>query len=347
MEIVSALDVHREQITFKTVDLVTGEVRRGRINPVIREQVRSWLARFEGRDAHFALEATTGWRFVVEEIEAAGHAAHLAEPAETRSRQGRKRRAKTDQADCQHLLDLFLAGRLPESWIPPAQILELRVLVRLRKALLDERRVWQQRLQAQLFHQGVRSGIRLTNDAGRAALAAVELSLAGRQLVDTGMRAIRHFDSELAPIDRQLREFATRQHGCRTLVERLYGVGPLTATAILAELGDTRRFRTSDDSVRYCGLDITVWQSDSRRAPGHLSRQGPELVRWALFESAQCAARPSSPDHRYYLETKQRLGHERACLAVARKLVRRAHHILRELGDDALEPIQQPLAEAA
>ncbi len=62
------------------------------------------------------------------------------------------------------------------------------------------------------------------------------------------------------------------------------------------------------------------------------------MLRWALFEAAQCAARRSSPDHAYYLEVAKRIDHNRACLSVARKLCRRAHHLLRELGDDALAP---------
>jgi transposase len=124
----------------------------------------------------------------------------------------------------------------------------------------------------------------------------------------------------------------------------LYGVGAVTATAILAELGDTRRFTSSDDAVRHSGLDVTVWQSDRKRAPGHLSHEGPALLRWALFEAAQCAARRSSPDHAYYLEVAKRLDHNRACLSVARKLCRRAHHILRELGDDALATVDDAAA---
>src|SRR2546428_313275 len=71
MQIVGALDVHRRQITTKTLDLESGEVRRGRISPAAREPLREWLERFAGREAHFALEGTTGWRFVVEEIERA------------------------------------------------------------------------------------------------------------------------------------------------------------------------------------------------------------------------------------------------------------------------------------
>src|SRR6266545_7233117 len=83
MTIVVALDVHRRQITYTTLDRESGEVRRGRIVPATRGAVREWLEQFAGREAEFALEGTTGWRFVVEEIERAGHRAHLADPAET------------------------------------------------------------------------------------------------------------------------------------------------------------------------------------------------------------------------------------------------------------------------
>jgi transposase len=348
MTIVVALDVHRRQITYKTLDRESGEVRRGRIVPATRGAVREWLEQFAACEAEFALEGTTGWRFVVEEIERAGHRAHLADPAETAGKRGRKRRAKTDNADCDLQLKLLLAGELPESWIPPAHILELRTRVRTRKLLIDQRTAWQQRLQAQLFHQGVAAGLKPRTRAGREALAAVELSPAGRELVALALRMLETIDGELAPLDRALRAFARRQHGCRALIANLYGVGAISATAIVAELGDCRRFASSDDAVRHSGLDVTVHQSDNKRAAGHLSNEGPELLRWALFEAAHQSARRSSPDHDYYLQVAGRIDHNRACLSVARKLCRRAHHILRELGDQALAPVEsEPQAEEA
>jgi transposase len=63
-----------------------------------------------------------------------------------------------------------------------------------------------------------------------------------------------------------------------------------------------------------------VHQSDKRRAPGHLSRQGPPALRWALYEAVQTARRAGSPDHPYYVQTAERIGGNRACLALARKL---------------------------
>jgi transposase len=303
--------------------------------------VREWLARFDVFDeVHFALEGTTGWRFVVEEIERVGHCAHLADPAETAVKRGRKRRAKTDRADCDLLLRLLAAGELPGSWIPPEQILDMRTRVRLCKLLVDERTGWQQRLQAQLFHQGVQPGLRARTRAGRDALASVELSPAGRELVALALRMIETIDRELVPLDRALSLYARRQPGCRALIAQLYGVGPVTATAIVAELGDAHRFGSSDDAVRHSGLDVTVHQSDRKRASGHLSHEGPALLRWALFEAAQQACRPASPDYAYYRQVPRRIDHNRACLSVARKLCRRAYHILRELGDEALAPIE-------
>jgi hypothetical protein len=130
MPIVGGLDIHRKQITFDYLNTVTGEVRRGQISPADREQLRAWLARFAGReDAAFAVEGCTGWRYVTQELAAAGVAAHLAEPADTAFARGRKRHAKTDKTDCRHLRQLLAEGRLPECWIPPGHILECRALL--------------------------------------------------------------------------------------------------------------------------------------------------------------------------------------------------------------------------
>jgi len=84
MAIVGGLDIHRKQITFDYPDTVTGQVCRGQVSPAGREHLRAWLARFAGReDVTFAMEGCAGWRYVAEELAAAGITAHLAEPADT------------------------------------------------------------------------------------------------------------------------------------------------------------------------------------------------------------------------------------------------------------------------
>jgi transposase len=337
MTIVIGLDQHRAQITYDLLDTETGEVRGGRICPADRESVRAFLRRFADTEVEAALEATTGWRFLVEELQAVGAEVHLAEPAETSERRGRKKRAKTDRADARHLRELLLAGRLPESWIPPEHILELRSKVRLRHTLAQQRSEWQQRIQAQLYHHGVPQRRQLLTAENRAWLEQLDLPEAARLQIEVALRMIDQLRAEIEPIERELRALARRQPGCRALMSH-YGIGELTAVTILAELGDARRFRSSRRAVRYAGLDITVSQSDQRRSPGHLSRQGPPALRWALFEAAQVARRSSSPDRDYYEQASERLGGNRACLAIARKLLKRSYHTLCELGEEALQP---------
>lgn len=341
MEIIGGLDVHRKQITFDYIEMQTGEVFCGEIRPATRERVRHWLSDFPAdKRAAFALEATTGWRFVVEELERAGMEAHLAEPADTKALKGRKRRAKTDRLDARHLRELLMIGRLPESWIAPSHIQELRTLVRLRKSLVEERTAWQQRIHAQLFQGGHPQERNLLATERRERLERLELSPAARKMVAHALSMIDHINAELVPIEEELKTYARRQAGCRALMEH-YGIGELTSVAILSELGDTTRFSSSRKAVRYAGLDVTVSESDDKRAAGKISRQGAPILRWAAFEAAQVARRKGSPDHDYYMQTKERLGANRACLAIARKLIRRAHHTLRELGEEALE---EPLA---
>jgi transposase len=345
MAIVGGFDIHRRQVTFDYLDTETGQVRRGRISPACRVVFRSWLERFAGRaDVSFAVEACTGWRFVVEELERAGITAVLAEPAETADLRGPKHRAKTGKADARHLRALLAEGRVPASWIPPEQVRELRALLQLYRDLREEHTAWTQRIHATLFHQGVPSlAGRLADPQARATLASAGtgagLSPAAAQAVGVALRRLDDLEAELGPVHTQIAAFARRQPGCKALARELFGVGPLAAAIVWAFLGDTRRFSSSAQAVRHTGLDITVYSSDGKRTRGHLSHQGPPILRWALFESAYHAARPSSPDHRYYTDVASRAGANRAALSVARKLTRRAHHILRRLGDQAYDPI--------
>jgi transposase len=337
VSIVMGLDQHRAQITADWLETETGEVKRARVAPADRAGVRRFLERFCGRELEVALEATTGWRFVVEELRRVGAGVHLAEPAETAARRGNKKRAKNDRADARHLRELLMVSRLPESWIPPDHILDLRARVRLRHTLGEQRSEWQQRIQAVLYHHGCPQRRSLMTGEGRQWLAAQPLPGTAREQVTVALAMIDALERQLAPLDKQLRAYARRQRGCRALMAH-YGIGELTAVTILAELGDCARFSSSRHAVRYAGLDITVHESDRRRSPGHLSRQGPPALRWALYEAAQVARRPGSPDRGYYEQAAERLGGNRACLSVARKLLKRSYHTLRELGEEALAP---------
>src|SRR5438046_4381057 len=291
MPMVGGLDIHRRQITFDYLDTGTGQVCRGQISPANREHLRAWLARFADReDVEFAMEGCAGWRYVAEELAAAGITAHLAEPADTAARRGRKRHAKADKTDARHLRMLLAEGRLPECWIPPARILECRALLELYNDLRRERTAWAQRIHAVLFHQGApqlgEGALRTEKGvAGLRATAAGCLSPAGQLQVATALEVIDALEARLHAVRHQLLDAARHLAGAKVLADRLYGVGPVTALAITCWLGGAGRFSSSRQAVRFAGLDITVSSSDRKGPPGRLSRPGPAVPRWALCKS--------------------------------------------------------------
>jgi hypothetical protein len=91
--------------------------------------------------------------------------------------------------------------------------------------------------------------------------------------------------------------------------------------------------------VRHTGLDVAVDASDRRRAGGYLSRQGPQTLRWALYEAAKNSSHQRSPDHAYYVKVKERHGGKIAAIAVARQFTRRCYRILRNLESDIVYAI--------
>jgi transposase len=223
--------------------------------------------------------------------------------------------------------------------MPPEHVRQWRSRARLRKTLLDQRTSWLQRIRATLYHHGV-SGApeNLRTPAGREFLAKLRLPADAIERIAVALEMIDLIECQLAEIERELRKLARRQTGCKALM-RLYGMGELTSLVTLCELGDVSRLNASRQAVRMAGIDIGVHRSDRRSRLGKLTRQGSAELRWALYEAAQSACRPSSPDYQDYLALKARgLSHTRASLTIARKLARRSLHILRELGPAALEP---------
>jgi transposase len=344
MSMLCGLDLHRRQITFDALVPETGEAWRGRIWSPDRDRLRAWLAaevapRAGAGPVDIAVEGCTGWRYVVEEVEAAGFRAHLADPAETQAARGRKKRAKTDRRDARLACQLLAEGRLPESWVPPSAVLEWRERARLYKSLADQRRRWVQRLHAECFQHGLAvPGSDLRTKAVRESLLAqaTGLSPVGRQRIETAYRMVDATHAEMVPLARQFYHFGYRQAACRALWQSQFGIGYLVSVIVWAELGDCRRFSRSDQVVRHAGLDVTVHESDLHRPGGQLSREGPGTLRWALFESAKSATKASSPDHAYYQAVRERRGGKVATLSVARKLILRCYHVLRSLSPEVV-----------
>jgi hypothetical protein len=149
----AAIDIHKHAFQAAVLDPESGEVVEERFS-ADSKSLSCWAEGWRGRVEAVAIEATTGWRWVWRELAAQGFDVRLAEPVQSRALLGRRRCAKTDRLDARWLVRLLAKEMLPESWVPPAEIQELRDRTRLRKALADDRRRWGQRLHAVLVHEG-------------------------------------------------------------------------------------------------------------------------------------------------------------------------------------------------
>jgi transposase len=115
--------------------------------------------------------------------------------------------------------------------------------------------------------------------------AAGHLSPAGQLQAGTALEVLAALEARLEVLRRQLLHAAGSLTGARVLASRLYGVGPVAALAVTCWLCGAGRFSSSRKAVRFAGLDVTVWSSGRKGPPGRLSRQGPAVLRWAVFEA--------------------------------------------------------------
>jgi transposase len=199
---------------------------------------------------------------------------------------------------------------LPESWIPPAEIQQLRDRRRLRTALAEDRRRWGQRLHAYLLHEGWPcSKSNLLRPPGLRWAAALRLPEHARLQVDSLLSVVAALEAQLESVDGELRRFARNDPAARRC-SRSAGSGrswPATCSP-----------RSAEES------------GDSRRR-GKLAKAGSPHLRWALVEAAVHAHRPTAPDLALYQATRERRDTTVARLTVARKIGKRAFHTLREL----------------
>ena len=155
---------------------------------------------------------------------------------------------------------------------------------------------------------------------GRAWLRSLELPLEEQETVDAGLRNIEFLDSEIEPVERLIAKEALDSPQIRRLMT-VPGVNVICAAIFLAAVGDIKRFKGSRQVVAYLGLDPRVYQSGSSPARGgRISKQGSPQARWALVESARSVAQQPGPLHAFYERLRARKGHNRAVVAVARKL---------------------------
>jgi transposase len=329
MSVYVGIDVHRKRSQVAVVDQ-GGEVLANRN---VTNGVRPILSVIGELPAGTpaAFEAAFGWGWLLELLEDYGFEPHMVHPLQCKAIASA--RLKNDKVDAATLARLLRADLLPEAWIAPPDIRQLRALLRHRAQLVRQRTLLRNRIHAVLADHGHGRPAGCWSGPGRQWLAALELPAVSREVIGDALALADALQQPIDRLDLEIRQRAKADPRVKVLT-RLPGVGPFTALVLLAEIGDITRFGSARKLASWAGLTPTVRGSDRTVHHGHISKQGPAWVRWVMCEAAQTAKR--HPDFApAYEALARRRGNNIATTAVARRLVTRAYHLLTSVSGGA------------
>ncbi len=320
------IDLHRKRSFVAVID-DHGELTTSRRIVNDRDTFLELLGGLEG-ESQIAVEATYGWEWLAELLEDAGYDTHLAHPLRTRAIAAA--RVKTDAVDAKTLAHLLRADLLPEAYIAPRELRDVRELLRHRAALVAMRTALKNRIHAILAKHGItREQSDLFGKAGREFLATVQLRDAPRRRLDSLLSLIDDFDREITATTKEIDQQAKADERVALLCQ-IRGVGRYTAMLIIAEIGDIRRFPTARHLCAWAGLTPTVRSSDNKARLGRISKQGSHLLRWALIEAAQKTPTGGGPLREQYERIAKRRGAKVARVAIARQILTLSYYGLRD-----------------
>ena len=248
------------------------------------QELRAEIAR-AGKSPKVVLEATYGWYWAADTLAAAGAEVHLAHPLGVKAFS--YRRVKNDERDSADLADLLRMGRLPEAWIAPHEVRELRELTRYRQKLVHLRTSCKDQVHGVLAKLGI--PVTCTDIFGKAGSAWLD-GLRMPQPYAGKVTSLRHLTGELTTEITMLGEvIADLLAGDRgyQVIQQLPGIGPVLAAVITAEIGDVTRFKNPGQLCSWAGLTPRHRESDTKVARGHVTKQGSRPLRWALTEAIQ------------------------------------------------------------
>ena len=328
------IDLHRKRSHVAALDEHGGELFSRRItnNP---DTFVALLGELEG-ESKIALEATYGWEWLADLLEEHGYELHLAHPLRTKAIASA--RVKTDAVDARTLAHLLRADLLPEAYVAPRGLRDLRDLLRQRVVLTQMRTALKNRVHALIARQGIqRAHADLFGAGGRRFLDELELRPDPRARLETLLRLIADFDREIDALAREIDRRA--KHDPRVdVLRQIYGVGRYLGMLIVAEIGEIERFPSARHLCAWAGLTPTVRSSDARARLGHISHQGSAALRWALVEAAQKACQGGGPLRQDFERIAKRRGRKIAKVAVARKLLTLCYYGLRDGEIRCLKP---------
>jgi transposase len=337
MSVYVGIDVHRKRSQVAVVN-EGGEVLANRSVPNGAKPILAVIGALPpGTPA--AYEAAFGWGWLLELLESYGFEPHMVHPLQCKAIASA--RLKNDKAGAATLAQLLRADLLPEAWIAPAGVRQLRALIRHRISLVRLGTQLRNRIHAVAADHGYDRSASYWTGPGRGWLAELDLPAASREIITDCLAVIDGLAPVIERIDGELHQHAKTDPRVKVL-RALPGVGEFTALVMVAEIGDITRFPSARKLASWAGLTPTVRGSDLKVRHGNISKQGSVWLRWVLNQAAQTAKR--SPEFAAtYAAIARRRGKKIATIAIARKLLTRAWHLLAEMqAADASTPPRRP-----
>jgi transposase len=246
---------------------------------------------------------------------------------------------KTDRDDALRLAQLCALGQLPEVAVPAKAVREWRALIAHRQALVTQRVAAQNRVRAVLVGQGLPAprGARAWTVSGLAGIAQLARPLAEcgpdelwRGMLDLALTAYRQAAELVAAAEAKLDQLGKADDRVR-LLDTMPGLGPRTAEAVVAHLGDPRRFKSGKQVSAYGGLVPRQYQSGEDDRRGRITKRGPAVLRKLLVQCAWAMLRYNPWAKAVYERlSRGKARKKQAIVALARKVLVRCWAMLRD-----------------
>ena len=319
-----ALDIHKEYVMVGGMNATQEWVIRPR--RVEMHQFRSWAANNLRAGDAVVIETTTNvWDIydIVAPLVTRAVVAHAGAV-----RQIAEARVKTDKQDIECLIRLLIVGMVPEVWVPPAHVRELRGMIAYRNRLVKTGAMIRNRLHSLLHRHNLalpESGL-----CDRAWWENQTISRLEKLQVRQELTLLEKVEQNKAELDLELQKMSVCETWGKqaTQVLQLPGLGVVVTMTVLAAIGDIRRFEGPKQLVGYAGLGAGVHASGKEHKDKGITKSGRKELRWALVEAAWRAIRMSPLWKQRYEELKERKGPSKAIIAIARKLLVAVWHVL-------------------
>ena len=229
---------------------------------------------------------------------------------------------KTDKRDAIALARLLAANILPEVWIPPSHVRDLRSLIHHRTSLVHRRATAKCRL------RGIYQRFRIIAPDGKQAFTpdyweALDLpqieKLRARQISEN----IQLLKQQIDEVEQAISRLSAQKPWVEEVpyLVQLPGIGVLTAMTILAAVGEISRFPSAKKLASYAGLGVRIYSSGETTRTGGITKQGRSELREAMIEAAWNAIKNSPFWKKKYKQMTRRMANQKAATAIARKLL--------------------------